>query len=126
MAETAAILLCILLASLTVFQLALILGAPIGRYAWGGQHATLPMRLKIGSVTSIVLYAVIAMIVLNQANIITFFDRQTTGSVAIWVLVVYFTVGIPLNAASRSKPERNVMTPLVAVLMVLTLTIALA
>ena len=44
----------------------------------------------------------------------------------IWVLVIYFLLGIPLNAISRSKSERNVMTPIVALLFVLTLIVAVA
>jgi hydrogenase/urease accessory protein HupE len=36
--------------------------------------------------------------------------------VATWVATVYFFLGIGLNLASRSKPERVVKTPLCAVL----------
>lgn len=125
MIEIAAITVCILLFALAIFQLALILGAPIGRYAWGGQHDVLPRKFRIASITSIILYAVFAIIILNQAGIITFFATQTIGTIAIWVLVAYFTLGIPLNAVSRSKPERTLMTPLVALLMILTLVVAL-
>ena len=45
--------------------------------------------------------------------------------VATWVLAAYFLIGIPLNLASRSRPERLVMTPVVAVLGVLTAVVAL-
>ena len=60
MVTTAAILIWLLLAALAVFQLLLAMGAPLGRYAWGGQHHVLPMALRVGSVISIVIYAFVA------------------------------------------------------------------
>ena len=51
----AAIALTVILALLAVFQLALVLGAPLGRFAWGGTHRVLPARLRIGSAVSIVI-----------------------------------------------------------------------
>ncbi|MEW9873186.1 hypothetical protein [Arthrobacter sp. HS15c] len=50
--QLAAIAACALLAALAVFQAALIAGAPLGRFAWGGQHDVLPAKLRIGSATS--------------------------------------------------------------------------
>lgn len=41
------------------------------------------------------------------------------------MLTAYFTVGIALNAASRSRPERRIMTPACAVLAACCLVIAL-
>ena len=55
-----AIALSVILLALAIFQLALALGAPLGRFAWGGQHRVLPVRLRIGSAIAIVIYAVIA------------------------------------------------------------------
>lgn len=43
----------------------------------------------------------------------------------IWVLAVYFAVGVVMNGISRSKPERNLMTPVALVLAITTLLIAL-
>lgn len=37
---------------LTVFQVALALGAPIGRLAWRGRHRVLPGRLRMASAAS--------------------------------------------------------------------------
>jgi hypothetical protein len=45
--------------------------------------------------------------------------------VAAWVIVAYLALGIPLNAISRSKPERYTMTPVVIVLVVLGVVVAL-
>ena len=45
--------------------------------------------------------------------------------VATWVLVGYFVLGIGMNAISRSRPERAVMTPVCVILAVASLVIAL-
>ncbi|WP_233198142.1 hypothetical protein [Cryobacterium sp. Y50] len=66
MTTAAATLLCIILAFLAIFQLLLIAGLPLGRFAWGGQHAVLPTHLRIGSAVSIVLYLVFALLVLER------------------------------------------------------------
>ena len=43
---------CVLLGGLAVFQALLALGAPLGAFAWGGQHRVLPTRLRVGSAVS--------------------------------------------------------------------------
>jgi hypothetical protein len=113
---TYAIIITLLLFGLTLFQLALVLGAPIGKFAWGGQHAMLPRRLRIGSAISIISYGMIAYVVLAHAHVIDSALSSTTTNISIWVLFGYFTLGIIMNAISRSTPERIVMTPTVTIL----------
>lgn len=122
---TAAIALTVILIALAVFQLALALGAPLGRFAWGGAHRVLPAKLRIGSVTSIVIYALIVMLVLDRVGILEVVPAAVSA-VGTWVVFGYFVLGIPLNAISRSRPERFTMTPVVTVLAVLTLLVALS
>jgi hypothetical protein len=59
----AAVLTCVLLGTPAVFQLFLVFGAPLGRFAWAGQHRVLPRSHRVGSVVSIVIYALLAAIV---------------------------------------------------------------
>lgn len=125
MTEIAAIIACIILAGLSAFQAALILGVPIGKYAWGGQHNTLPRHLRIASGISIILYAIFAAFILSKANLSPIVVSQTVVNIATWVLAIYFCIGVPMNAISRSKPERNLMTPVALVLAIATLTLAL-
>ena len=124
-AAIAAILLCVLLGVLTVFQLALIFGAPIGHFAWGGADRVLPRSKRIGSVVAIVLYAVFAWIFLIRAGLAPLVLPEIVVTVAAWVIFGYFVLGIVMNAISRSKPERYTMTPVTLVLAVLALIVAL-
>jgi len=121
----AAIALTVILALLAVFQLALALGAPLGRFAWGGQHRVLPTRLRIGSLVSIVIYGLVAVLALDKVGLIDVVP-DVVSDIGMWVVFAYFVLGIPLNAISRSKPERYTMTPVVAVLAVLSLLVALS
>jgi hypothetical protein len=125
MIEILAIITCFILASLAVFQIALILGAPISKYAWGGQHAVLPANLKIGSVISILLYASFALIILSKTHVTNIPDNDSLVNVATWILAGYFWLGVIMNGISRSKPERNLMTPVALALALLTTIIAL-
>jgi hypothetical protein len=124
MASLAAVAASIVLLALAVFQVALIAGAPIGRFAWGGQHDVLPSKLRIGSAVSIVLYALFAIVLLDRADVIEVLP-DVVSTVGTWVLVGYFALGIVLNGISRSKPERNLMAPVSLVLAVLSLLVAL-
>jgi thiol:disulfide interchange protein len=114
----AAVVVSVLLAALALFQVALVAGAPLGRFAWGGRSEVLPPALRIGSVVSVVLYALIAWLVWRAV------DRPEDGW--IWLVTAYFALGIVLNAMSRSRPERLVMTPVVLVLAASCLVIAMA
>ena len=116
--------LTVTLVLLAVFQLALILGAPLGRFAWGGQHRVLPGRLRVGSAVSILIYALIALIAWDRVGAIDVFP-EPFSEVAMWVIFAYFVVGILMNALSRSKPERYTMVPVSAVLAVLSFFIAM-
>src|SRR5829696_7459470 len=94
-----------LLAALAVFQGLLVAGAPLGRFAWGGQHVVLPRNLRIGSAVSIALYALFAVVMLQAAGVVAVLP-EGVADVALWVLTGYFALGIAMNAISRSRPER--------------------
>lgn len=125
MHTVAAVTACVLLALLGVFQLALALGAPWGRFAWGGQHEReLPGRLRLGSAISIVLYAFFAVVLLDRAELVDVLP-DAFSRVAAWVLFGYLALGVVMNGISRSRHERAVMTPVTLVLAVCALVVAL-
>ena len=122
--EVAAIVACVVLLGLGVFQLFLALGYPIGKFAWGGNHNVLPRKLRIGSVISIFLYIVFAIFILSESGIVDIVTNMNVTSIAIWVLAAYFTLGALMNGISRSKSERAVMTPTALVLAICCILIA--
>ncbi|MEJ3655955.1 hypothetical protein WEH80_23590 [Actinomycetes bacterium KLBMP 9759] len=119
----AAVLLTALLAVLAVFQVALALGAPLGHFAWGGQHRVLPLRFRIGSAVALPIYAFIALVALDRVGAIDVFTGFF-AEVGAWVVFGYFVLGIAQNAASRSRPERVTMVLVTLVAAVLSLLVA--
>jgi hypothetical protein len=113
----AAVVVCVVLSGLAVFQLALVAGAPLGRFAWGGGQAVLSPVFRVGSAVSVVAYAVMAWLVWRAVG--------QPGNWWIWVLTAYFGVGVAMNAASRSRQEQVVMTPVALLLAVGCLVVAL-
>jgi hypothetical protein len=111
----------VILAALGALQVLLAAGQPLGRFAWGGQHNVLPTNLRIGSILSILLYILFAAVIADRAGLITF----GFPDYAIWALAAYFVLGVFTNAVSRSKPERNVMTPVALLLAIACVALAL-
>ena len=107
-----------------MFQLLLVFSAPLGRFAWGGQHSVLPTRLRIGSAVSIAVYAVLTAIVLARADQLATGVPQLVVSTAAWLVAGFFLLGVGANLASRSTPERVVMTPGAAGLCALCVVVA--
>ena len=106
------------LALLTVFQVALACGAPLGQFAWGGKHRVLPRKLRIGSLFSVLIYLFIAALVLSKAEILTVVVHPVALNIGLWSVFGYFVLGIVMNGISPSKRERFVMTPLCIILAV--------
>lgn len=126
MIEFCALLGCFVLVCLTVFQIALICGAPIAKFAWGGTHDILPNKLRLASLSSIVLYIFFASVLLEKADIIQFIKNDRLVAISMWVITAYFFVGILMNALSRSKLERMTMTPVAALLAATFLVVAIS
>lgn len=125
MAATAATIFTILMAGLGVFQLALALGAPLGHFAWGGQHRVLPSGLRMGSLVAIGLYALFSIVLLMRAGVVSAWPDAGWLRPAAWGVVAYMGLGVVVNAISRSLPERLTMTPLVTILLILALLVVL-
>src|ERR671917_227371 len=105
----AAVVGVVLLAALAVFQTALICGAPLGRFAWGGQHVVLPSRLRIGSAVSLVLYALFALLVLQAAGVVSLLPGGAGGHLA-RVLGPAFAGGDPQGRHRQRRQPRGVGT----------------
>lgn len=125
MVEVTAISATLLLLGLSVFQVLLIMGAKLGRYAWGGKHEVLPLSLKVASTISVLLYSFFILIILNQSTLINMFAQSGWTNTALNVITTYCILGIVLNVASRSTRERTIMTPVATLLALLFLYVAL-
>jgi hypothetical protein len=109
---------------LAAFQVALALGAPWGRAAWGGAHERLPTGLRIASVLAALFWTAAAVALLARAGH-ELVPLPTIGSWLPWTLFGLLAVGTLMNLASRSRLERLIQTPGAATLAVLCLLVAL-
>jgi hypothetical protein len=121
MTSAAAVAACLLLAGLVVFQVLLVCGLPLGRFAWGGQQDVLPSRLRVGSAVASVVYVVVGWVLVART-------AQGAGGilgVVTWVVAGFFLLGTAGNLVSRSLPERLVMTPVAFALCALSVVVAI-
>jgi hypothetical protein len=121
--EIAAIAASLILAALGMFQVFLAAGAPLGHFAWGGRYRVLPVGFRIASAVTIPLYVVMIFLLLDRAGIVSALPDDT-ARIGTWILVGYFALGVLMNIASRSRPERYVMTPVVLTLAILAAIVA--
>ncbi len=124
MIRASALLFCAILVGLSLLQISLVFGAPFGHYAWGGQNEVLPLPFRIGSIVSLGIYTLFAVLILQKAGIIKLIRNQKFVTVGAWVVFGYSCLGILANAASRSHAERNVMTPIVIIMALLSFMVA--
>lgn len=110
----------------TLFQLALVLGAPIGEYAFGGMHkGKLPVKYRIGSAFSIFIYLAIAGHYLAQAKVLNPLLTDDLNILVNWAIVGLNFLSLIMNSISRSRKERNTWVPVALLLLVCSIFIAL-
>jgi hypothetical protein len=112
----AAVVVAGVLAAYAVYQVALVAGAPLGRAAWGGTHTTLPVSLRVGSATAILVYLAFAAVVVRRVG---FHPRWMSRSVAVrgtWIVAVILTLSALVNLLSESPWERFLNGPVTLVL----------
>lgn len=114
----------VVLAGLTLMQILLIAGLPLGSIAWGGQHRVLPRRLRIAAVVAIMLYVGFAALLMSRAGLLPGGSLPVV-IVGTWILFAYCAASIVLNAISRSRNERLVQIPVSALLTIGVLVIAI-
>lgn len=127
-ATAAAIVAAVLYLGIAAFQLALALGAPWGRAAYGGQHpGAVPPRLRVSSAVALVVWAAVALVVLRRVGLVLWAPLPDAWlPVALWVVVGFGAVAVLLNAITPSRTERVIWLPTAVLLFVSTLTVALA
>ena len=109
-----------------LFQLALVLGAPMGEYAFGGQRpGKLPVGFRVGSAISFVTLMAIGGHYLAQAGVFTPLLPDGQNAFVNWVLVGFNVLGLIMNSISRSKKERQMWVPVLLLSVVLANIVAL-
>ncbi len=106
------------------FQAALVVGAPLGKAAWGGGSARLAVGLRVASGFAILVHLFAAAVMYQRSGLGEARLRRTLVRKAAWVLTGLMFLGTLTNWASRSPVERYTWGPLTLVMAVLCLIIA--
>lgn len=123
-AQIAATAATVLLSAVGIVQILCIIGLPFGALVWGGRHRVLPRGARIASALALLVYAGLALILLARAGLVGA-GGQGVLVMAAWAVVGYFVLGTAMNALSRSRPERLVMTPVCGALAACSFLVAL-
>jgi hypothetical protein len=127
LARNAAIILAILLVGLALFQLALALGAPWGRAAFGGFVERPGIALRVSAGIATVVWVGAALIVLRRAGVPVWAPLPTAWLPAVaWVLVGILLLSILVNAISPSLLEKAIWVPFGVVAATLAIIVAVS
>ena len=109
-----------------IFQLALALGAPWGRYAMGGRFPRkLPGPMRVASaLQALLLTAAIGVVVARAGLGLSVW--QGAASSWIWAVVGLCAVSLILNLVTPSQAERRLWAPVAAAMLLASLTVAFA
>ena len=91
-----------------IFQLAIVFGAPLGEYAYGGQIAgKLPVRYRVGSFISFGVMLALAGHYLAQTGIVQPLLDAGGNQIVNWVLVGFAALAALMNNITKSEKEKR-------------------
>ena len=98
----------------------------MGKLAYGGKYEKLPTNMRIMSLVAIGIFTLGVISVLERAGIIIILNNPIFVLVVVWVIAVYLAFNTLLNAISKSKQEKLIMTPLSLILTICCFIVAIA
>ena len=117
---------CMVAIVVSLLQVSLALGAPLGGFAMGGRfEGRFPTRLRLAAVFQLFLVIASAVVVLIRAELY-FASSYDLSRSLIWCVVALFSVSLVLNSITPSRKERLLGVPLAAALFTSSLYVALS
>jgi hypothetical protein len=125
-AKYAALLFTVVAVGVCIFQLALVLGAPWGKFTLGGRwQDRLPPKIRLIPVASLILLGFFCLVILARVKLVLPALHELSQSFT-WLVVFYCAFGSLANAMTPSKAERELWLPVVLLMFVLSLVVATA
>ena len=90
-----------------LFQLALVLGAPMGEYAFGGQSPKLPAQYRFSSAVSFLVMLAISGHYIAQLGWLEPLLEPDLNVIINWVLVGFFALSAIVNNLTKSEKEKR-------------------
>jgi hypothetical protein len=109
-----------------IFQLSIVLGAPLGAYSYGGSNpGKLSKGFRVASVFSALVMLAISGHYLSDIGILNPLLNSEINNVVNWTLVAFFALSMVSNNITRSKKERMVWAIPTTLMFLAALVIAL-
>jgi hypothetical protein len=109
-----------------LFQLALVFGAPMGEYAYGGQMpGKLPIAYRIASSISFLLTLGIAGHYLAQLGVVPKLLSEDLNQWVNWGLIGFAAAAAVMNNITRSKKEKRLWGSTTIVMLIAAVIVAL-
>lgn len=108
----AAAIVVVIFSGLSIFQLLLALGKPYGNMAYGGKYEVLPTKYRRMSVIAVAVFLVATFFVLIKIEFIMGFPFPDIANLGLWFFAFYFVLNTLANVISKSKLEKQIMTPI--------------
>ncbi|MBH0168347.1 MAG: hypothetical protein ACQET8_15200 [Bacillota bacterium] len=119
------IIVAIMFVSISVFQVLLSLGYPLGEFAMGGFYKVLPKKLRIMSMIHAIILLFMGVVFLKHTDVLYGFNFLPTNTL-VWIITVFLGLNTITNLLSQSKKERRMMTPYSSIAFLLCLFITLS
>ncbi len=109
-----------------LFQLALVLGAPMGEYAYGGQMpGKLPIQYRVSSAVSFVLLLAIAVHYLAQLGIVPKLLSPELNQWVNWGLIGFAAAAAVMNNITKSAKEKRLWGSTTIAMLIAAIVVAL-
>ncbi len=109
-----------------LFQLALVLGAPMGEYAYGGQMpGKLPIQYRVSSAVSFVLLLAIAGHYLAQTGVVPKLLSDDLNQWVNWGLVGFAALAAVMNNITKSAKEKRLWGSTTIAMLIAAIVVAL-
>ena len=110
--KMSAIIAAVLFSIITILNILLILGLPLGEFTMGGQNKVLPEKLRIVAVFTLLIQIFAIIIVLQAGGYLTQWFSIRTTKILCFAYAVFLLINTFMNLISYSKKEKYTMTPL--------------
>ncbi|MNY30360.1 hypothetical protein D3C86_1644660 [compost metagenome] len=88
------------------------MGLPYGDFAMGGKYKVMPKQLRVACIISVLIQLIAIVFLLQAGNIISIDALEIIAKGVCYFFALYLFVNTIMNALSKSRKEKIVMTPL--------------
>lgn len=96
----------------SILYILLALGLPYGEFAMGGKYKIMPTRMRYMCAFSVLIQWFAILILLQTARLIPLMFSSGITKGLCFFFAVYLSINSVMNALSKSKKEKYVITPL--------------